>query len=483
MARKKSKPTVELEDETPEFVSFDHSIQKKFMEDWESARERHDGQKQVLEAIFSGKYKYIFQRAGRKFSKTTTLIDAGWRLAYQIPNSVGYLCYPTIAQGIEVVWEEKRLQRMDLKDDSMIEKYVEKIDDNKHLIRFNNGSYIKVVGTWSEAKGRGGQPDFMLHDEVQDSRSEYLNAMDSNLAAKPNSICIMSGTPPKKRNHYNEWWDRIGSNKQGKCFKFTSYDNTSLPHLKEWLDNKKIELIKAGKEDEWLREYMAEDCFSSSDRILPDAKFIDSEEIFKMASNFAMVERIPLVSVVIHPRYVCAAMAILIARKKIFVIDHMVFPQVWNKSFMEMFPKIAEKSKEVQSFCGQKTRNLVWDESDSFTEVISGFTKNRKDLKWQDRGIPLLREMMINDRIVFSQNVADFGLECQNMLMDESRAEVEKNYPHICNFSMLVNEYFQNEKISIPQLQVFDKYEGLRAMGLPCPPLKKPGKNLFKIGL
>ena len=119
------------------------------------------------------------------------------------------------------------------------------------------------------------QPDFLIYDEVQDCSPEYMEAMDSNLAAKPHAQCVMMGTPPKKRNQYEEWWARIGANARGRTFHYTSYDNIRLPHLKEWLDNKKNELLKAGKEDVWLREYMAEFCYSSSDRILPDAKFLD----------------------------------------------------------------------------------------------------------------------------------------------------------------------------------------------------------------
>ena len=84
-------------------------------------------------------------------------------------------------------------------------------------------------------------------------------------------------------------------------------------------------------------------------------------------------------------------------------MDHMVFPQVWNRAFSEMYPELAEKIKVLQDYCGRKIRNVVWDESKSFVDVISGFTKCREDIKWQDRGIPLLRELMIKKKIAFSE--------------------------------------------------------------------------------
>lgn len=455
---------------------------RKFLEDWENCRDRHPGQAEVLKAVFEEKMQYVFYRAGRKGAKTTTGIDVAWRLANEIPNSVGYLCYPTIAQGIEVVWEERRLQTCDQKDDSMFDKYVEKVDDSRHIVRFANGSFIKLIGTWTEARGRGTQPDYLIFDEFQDCNPDYIEAMDANLAAKPNAQCIIMGTPPKKRNQYEEWLERVSSNPRGKVFHFTSYDNIRLPHLKEWLDNKKTELIKAGKEDVWLREYMAELCYSSSDRILPDAKFYEKEEIEQRTKLFSYAERIPILAISVHPTYFCCCLAILLPRKMLFVMDHVVFPQVWNKAFSEMYPELKEKTKALQDYCGKKIRNIVWDESGSFVDVISGFTKCRKDIKWQDRGIPLLRELMVKEKICFSREVADFGLECQNMLIEESEKDIQKNYPHVCTLSMMVNEYFAQEKMTLHSNPEFDKFDAFRQMGIPCPP-KKKGSKLFKFGI
>ncbi len=403
-----------------------------------------------------------------------------WKLAAEEPNRVGYLCYPTIAQGIEVVWEERRLQTCDQKDDSMFEKYVEKVDDSRHIVRFTNGSFIKLIGTWTEARGRGTQPDFIIIDEVQDCNPDYIEAMDANLAAKENAQCIMMGTPPKKRNHYEDWWERISNHPRGKVFHFTSYDNIRLPHLQKWLDDKKTELIKAGKEDVWLREYMAELCYSSSDRILPDAKFLEKEEIDQKARILPHAERVPVLAISIHPTYFCAILAVLMPTKMIFVMDHVIYPQVWNRSFSEMYPALKEKVKTLQDYCGKKIRNIVWDESDSFVDVIKGFTKCRKDLKWQDRGIPLLREMMLKDKIIFSREIADFGLECQNMLIEESEKDVQKNYPHVCTLSMMANEYFAQEKIAIHREKLFDKWDAFKEAGIPCPNnVRRSGLRMF----
>ena len=448
-----------------------------FMKDWQNCRERHEGQKRIIQAYLDGA-QYIIAKAGRKFAKTTSAIDIAWHFANEKPNRVIYFCYPTIAMGIEVLWEEKRLQRCDLYDDRMKDKYVEKTDDSRHIISFNNGSFMKLIGTWSEARGRGTQPDLLVVDELQDCSASYLDAMDPNLAAKDGK-CFMCGTPPKKRNHFYEWWDRIGNNPRGKQFHFTSYDNTSLPHLKEWLDRKKEELYKASKHDEWIREYLAEDCFSSADRVLPDVEF--KENLDEFLRSFDPKERIPVLAVSMQGKYFCAVLAIVVRRKAIFILEGENFSQIWNTSFSEIYEKLGNRMKEIQDLCPVKLRHVVWDPTQSLGDVINRFSKCRKDIKWQERGIPLLREMILGKKIFFSSKISDFGLECQNLLRDESEKEIEKGYPFVSALSMLVNEYFSMERSSQEDLKEFDKYQGFREMGIPCPRKKKP-KSIFKMG-
>jgi len=174
-------------------------------------------------------------------------------------------------------------------------------------------------------------------------------------------------------------------------------------------------------------------------------------------------------------------MCVLVLRKAIYVIDSVIVPQIWCRSFADIFPLLGEKAKELQDFCGQKLRSLVWDDSDAFCDIISGFCKCRKDMKWQDRGFPILREMMVNKKLFMSLEIGDFGLECQNMLVEESIKDIQRKYPYACTLAMVVNEYFQIDKKSLPQLKEFDKLQALRDMGIL--PMKPKGKRgFYRIG-
>lgn len=471
---KTPKKIIEIPD--PKGKEFQH----KFLEDWTKCRERHSGQIKILDEFFERKAQYLLVKAGRKFAKTTTAIDIAWRWGNEHPNEVIYLCYPTITQAIEILWEEKRLQWCDLKDPWMFDKYVSETNDAKHILTFNNGTYIKLIGTWSEARGRGTQPGLLVVDEMQDCKGEYLDAMDPNLAAK-DGHCYMSGTPPKKRNHWYQWENRVENNPRGKKFVFSSYENDKLPHLKAWLDQKKIELIRAGKEDEWLREYMAQDCFSHADRVLPDPTLCESSEMLARAICVPVAELIPFMAVSTLPNYFCATVGWLIKRRSLLIYDCQVIPQIWSRSFKDMYPLLIPKETEVAKICNHKMRRIVWDESKTFQDIVDGFTHCRKDIKWQDRGIVLLREMMAMGKITFSEKLADFGPECQNLLMDESIKDVEKKYPLICTLAMACNEYFSMERLETPKHYPFDKYDALRDMGIPVPK-KKKGKSLFTFG-
>lgn len=452
----------------------------EFYTDWMNSWSPHSGQKQIIDDFLSEQYDYQFVRAGRKFSKTTTNIKCGWYKAIKKPNSVIYSTFPTITLGLEILWDERRLQYCDMQQDFLFKKYVKRVDEFKHMLHFVNDSHIKVIGTWTESRGRGTQPDFITIDEVQDCNAQWIEAMDSNLAAKKGG-CIMSGTPPKKRNHYQEWEERIKNNPRGKAYHFTSYGNDRLDHLKEWLDSKKQELIKAGKEDVWLREYMAQDCFSHADRVLPDASFEDYVELDQQINQMTFRDKTPVMVVATQGKYICAVWGILSPKKYLYIVDFELRPTMWDKSYIEFFNdhNVKAKSHDLQQRCGNRMRQLLWDSTKSFKDVIRGFTDCKEKPEWQDRGIPLLREMMIERRIILSDKVAPFGMECQNLLADENKKEVEKGYPMICALSVMANEWFQREKVTIKQVDAYDKYQAFRDAGLIVQP-KRNSRILFK---
>ncbi len=452
----------------------------EFVTDWNNSWKPHTGQKAIITDFISGNYDYLFVRAGRKFSKTTINIKAAWYKTLKKKNSTIYATFPTIELGTEIVWDEKRLQYCDMQDSYMFNKYVKNVNESKHIIQFVNDSHIKLQGTWKEARGRGTQPDFLTVDEVQDCNPAWIEAMDSNLGPKQ-APCIMSGTPPRKRNHYQDWEQRILSNPRGKIYHYSSYDNDAIPHLAAWLDNKRTELLKSGKEDVWLREYMAEDCFSHADRVLPDAQFEDYLELEQQVSQMAHKDKIPVMVVATQGKFICAVWGILTPKRYLYVLDYELRTGIWDKSYIQFMEDHAVKTKIkfIQDNCGNRMRYLLWDSTKSFNDVIRGFSNCKEKPMWQDRGIPLLREMMIERRIILSDKVSPFGMECQNLLSEDTKTEIEKSYPMVCALSVMANEWYQREKLDVTQTHIIDKYQPLRDAGIIIQPARKKGRILF----
>jgi len=456
-----------------------------FLEDWNKILVPHEGQKEMEHAFFTLNKKYIFNRRGRKGAKSTDNIRIAWRYANENRGKVIYICCPQIVQGAEIYWDEKRLQRCDAEDDHMTEKYVSNIDKKNYIITFNNGSFIRLVGTWTETRSRGMQPDLMIFDEVADCRSEYIEAADGNMAAKPDARWIMSGTPPKKYTHFHEWEKRIASRDDGICFKHSSYINTALPHLKDWLDKKKVELIAAGREDIWRREYLAEDDFSSEERLLPDATIQDFSDIWGKIILKDSMRLTCVVSVLVTEFKICIVWAVIERNRyepmKIYILESQNIKKVWNISFYKLNEMIEEKCSRYKPFHSNGHWNkVIWDETESFTDVVQGWQKSRKDFKWKLRGIPLLKELMLNEHILFSNQTPEIGIECQNYLRDEDILD----YPTVSSLCVLTNEYYQAPLLSKKEKEHWDKYQPLREAGLIPPPLsQRIGRvSLFRKG-
>jgi len=459
---------------------FTEELSASFMEDWESLRVRHRGQVEIIDSFFIQGKKYIFVRFGRKGAKTATNIDIAWRFAYEFPRSTIYICLPTITQAIEVYWDEKRIQWCDIQDPWMCEKYIDHVDNNKHMITFRNGSTIKLIGTWSESRGRGTQPNLLIVDELADCSGEYLDAMEPNLAAKPDARCVMSGTPPKKRNHFHEWEDRIRANVEGFRLHYSSYINTALPHLATWLDNKKLELIAAGKEDVWLREYMAEDCFRSDDRVLPDIKFTDIEDMMNLIRFSDPSSFHPVVGIIVQEDKICLTFSALLHSRyvgtKIYTFESKMVSRIWDFGYHALNALIQSRIDHYATIFSKPWRKVVSDETDTLTHVLPGFFDARKDLKWKNRGIPLLREMILANSIQFATPSSEIGVEAQNLLKEDD----VRDFPNVCCMAMLANEYYQPASLSKTEKEIWDKYAPLRDAGIPAPLPRKKGKMLFQ---
>lgn len=460
----------------------ENDLAQRFWDEWKARRKLHPGQEEIMKAFFKDKKKYLFIRMGRKGAKTTSNILAAWAYSLANPNCMTFITLPTITQAIEVYWDESRIQNADLDDPVLNHMFVKEANNNKHIVKFINGSQIKLVGTWSDARGRGTQPNLLIVDEVQDCSEDYLDAMEPNLAAKADSRCIMTGTPPKKKNHYHTWEERIRNNPEGFCLHHSSYINTALPHLKEWLDKKREELIEAGKEDVWVREYLAKDCFRSDDRILPTVQPKDYDEMMAYLKKVDVTVFSPFVGIFLNENLICTTYGVMLESRytgvQMWVIKMTTDKELWSKSFFHINQDIKKEIEYFSSTFKKPWRKIIYDETNSFQDVILDVQQCRTDFKWKNRGFPLLKEMILSGNLTVSTEASDFACEAQDILKEDKVLD----YPYACSMAIIANEFYQSPSLNKSEKKEWDKLKPLRDFGIICAPPANKGRTFFKKG-
>jgi hypothetical protein len=452
---------------------------EKFWEVLKKEKTFNKIQEEILQAVLFDAMKYVFVRCGRKGSKTTSNIFAAWGYCLLEPKRSCYITLPTKDLGEEIYWDERRLQDCDFKGSELNDLFVKNENDPKKTLTFINGSFIKIRGTWREAGATGTQPNLLIIDEIKDCSPDYLENMDPNLAAKDDAICIMTGTPPKKKNFYHQWEDRIRGHSRGLHLHYSSYVNTALPHLKPWLDSKKEELIKAGKEDVWLREYMAEDCFSSAERVLPNISLKETNETYIKLRAYDSENFTPIVALTIMNHKICIVYALSLYIKEIgaqfWILKTETKTKIWDKSYNDIYNDIEKQFKSFPLMLSKDWRLVVYDQTKSFSDVITNVAECRTDLKWTDRGVPLLKELILNNNITFTVESEQFGVESQSVLKEDDIRE----FPTVCTLAMLANEYYQSPSLSNNEQEVWDQFAPLREAGIICTPPKRKGRGLI----
>lgn len=207
------------------------------------------------------------------------------------PNSACYYIAPLQTQAKELIWANGRLQnfylpKIDPKTglthtglnrneafqvfEELKEKYGMKVNNTEMRIYFGNGSFIKLDGADQYEKYRGVTPNIVAYDEFKDFHPKFHEGMDPNLAVFDAPILFVGSPPvgdePNAENYYDEA-DFCEKSDKAAHYNLTAYDNPWISDT--WLDDKKAELILKGREDEWLREYMAVRIKSGSSSIFP----------------------------------------------------------------------------------------------------------------------------------------------------------------------------------------------------------------------
>lgn len=246
----------------------------------------HPAQDEAKVALFYKGVFVLFLENGRKYGKTEILAYCLFRYAMSVPNSACYYIAPLQKQAREIIWANNRLQDFlvpevlistgrtaagHTREEAMQigrelkEKYIKTIRDQEMRIIFNNGSFIKLDGSDNYEAYRGVTPSIIIYDEFKDFHPKFHIGMGPNLAAKSAPLMIV-GTPPdgteSNAENFVALADDCKVDERGFYQNLSSYANPYIS--RDFLAREKARLYRMGKEDEWLREYMAKRVRSGS---------------------------------------------------------------------------------------------------------------------------------------------------------------------------------------------------------------------------
>lgn len=113
-------------------------------------------------------------------------------------------------------------------------------DRNKGVMHFPNGSKIRWAGNKTlpeQEKLRGGQYRLIIIDECQSQRMMHNlidNVLRPTLADYPDSVIILSGTPPRvKKSYFENCWNSGAY----RCYHWTAADNPFMPDWEATIDD------------------------------------------------------------------------------------------------------------------------------------------------------------------------------------------------------------------------------------------------------
>jgi len=165
----------------------------------------HDDQIEQMKALYNEGKKDIFLSCGRKWGKTELVAYILWRHALLNPNSACYYVAPENAHARELIWNNQRIQKFLGKDG---QKYISRITNQDMVIRFKNGSYIRLIGSDNYMVANGLTPHIAVYDEFKGFNPRWHVEFAPNRAAKGAPL-IFIGTKPRPGNKNMEQYNGI----------------------------------------------------------------------------------------------------------------------------------------------------------------------------------------------------------------------------------------------------------------------------------
>lgn len=458
-----------------------NEVQKRYIEFTSVIKNKwtpHPGQIDLGKPLFNHGID-IFGQCGRNFGKTDFVCYALWRWAFLNPGSENYYFSPYMKQSNEILWETRRIQDFGHKS------WTIDTNDTDLRIKLANGSFIKLDGSDNVEAYRGIKPKGLtVFDEFKDFRPEFYDAYDPNRAAHKSPLIII-GTPPDRECQYLEIAKEYKANSDRHFYHGPTSAN---PHIdKKWLEDKRLELIRKGEEDVWQREYEAIYVPGGVSKIFPmltrDLVKPYKQLMFDIRHDLKKLEWFCLADPAAATCFAVLFGCINPYTKTIYLLD-----EIYEQKQSEM--TVEKMGNRIYATLNQTNSRAEWwkgyDEAETWfaNEMASrfgdGWIQTRKSLRKKTEHISLIKDIILNNRLVISDKCQKLFWEMDNYYKDKNDKIPKKNDHLIDCFRYLLDaanygfvqeqEYVESKDENFRGARISDDFPDLDDWGKPIDP-------------
>ncbi len=411
------------------------------------------GQARAGRALLIDGFKRIFIQCGRKWGKTEFVIYLLVRWAILNPNVTCAYFGPTRKIAKNIIW--KRLKTF-IPREFLLEHSVEKaFKDAELTVRFWNGSEIKIDGTTDEDSGRGVEPHLVVYDEYKDIKDSFREGMEANLEVYK-AIEVFIGTPPDHENHFTEMANEIKADPEGIFIQAPSSEGPvyGTPEGKLKLQKLWEKYNRNGDLAFYEREYNAEFVLGGAGAIFPmwankKATCIKPNDDIRaeISRDLGKLEWYVVTDPGTQTCHASMIAALNPYTKRLYILDEIYEKNAEETSTRRIWPRIEDLMRlwnptlpisDARWYKGYDEA-AAWfanEVMDNFGNI--GLIPTNKKLSNKDNGLSLIKDQLIENRIVVNDKCVNFIWEMDRYVKDKN-GNIPKKDDHLIDILRYIN--------------------------------------------
>jgi len=409
------------------------------------------GQVKVGMALFAHNKKRIFIQCGRKWGKTEFVIYTLLRWAVLNPDSSCAYFGPTRNDARKIIW--RRLKTF-IPKEFLMEGSVERAFKEQTLtVRLWNGSEITVDGTLDEDAGRGVEPHIVVYDEYKDHKDGFRESMEANLEVY-NAVEMFIGTPPDHQNHFTVMAEEIKNDPDGFFIEAPSVEGPvySTESGKQKLQKLKDKYTKLGDLSFYYREYEGKFVRGGKGTIFPmfnkDKHTVSEDNLRELM--FKDRHKLQWYSITDPGSTTCHAT--LLAALNPFNSTWYVLEEIYETNPQETttrriwprveanvnkwYPELPISDPRLYKGYDEAAAWFRLEVQDSYGDI--GLTPTNKKLSDKGNGISLIKDQMLEGKILINENCKWFIWEIEQYVKDKN-GNIPKENDHLIDVMRYLN--------------------------------------------